>query len=275
MRNHAWRVLVLTSLALAGCEQPAGVQLIDRDKLRQSLRAADVAIDRYFNYGQDAQGQAIFLFGDNRLQLLLRADDPRSRRISTPSFADGVFRTLWLDPQGRYWSLPPFAFPEHEPGVYTTLDGQSGFFLQSRQGNDAVYVGQVQHGTSWLFTLHVTDRFKPMQVCARGDVVYLLDHRDRVDPAFMHKQINCWALAPNPDNAGEYIKIDEFSVPGMVKLVDPFSPRFLCDGYGYMPFPGRPFLYDIRTHSVIQTYSSDAMVVFLKDHWLSERLGRR
>jgi hypothetical protein len=66
--------------------------------------------------------------------------------------------------------------------------------------------------------------------------------------------------------------VDEFSVAGRVRMVDPFSPRFICDGYGYMPFPGAPFLYDIKKHRTVRALSWNRVYLFLDRDWLGPRL---
>jgi len=152
-----------------------------------------------------------------------------------------------------------------------------GICIHPGLGDRVVHVGKMDSATGWLFSVPETDQFNAEQVCTCGDVVYLLDHSaNGSEPSYMFSGKNCWAFAPDLKNPTKYIKIDEFSVPGMVEITDPFSPRFLCHGYSFAPLGGGyPFLYDLSKHKVATSLPEDELVLFLDGDWLTERLKKK
>jgi hypothetical protein len=170
--------------------------------------------------------------------------------------------------------LPSFALNEMNVDVFTNIDCQSGLFFQRRQNDPdhMFYVGNMDNEKGWLFSEHWTDDFSPDQICARGEIVYLLDHRDAPNAPFFSSQNNCWAFSPDPNNHAHYKKVGEFRINGWIRAVDPFYPRFFCDSYGGGPFPSAPFLFDARTHENIGRLPDGKVILFLGSDWLGSRL---
>jgi hypothetical protein len=254
-----------------GCAKPTGVHIFQDDQITRYLRHYGFEDEDVERYWEDTQGHIIYV-ADKTAIYLLTAENDKPRKISYPTST--VVNSYWIDPDGNIKYLPPYAHREHNNiNGLTYLDEQSGYFFQrGLQDTGIIYVGHMARKEGWLFTIQGTDKFSPEQICARGDTIYLLDHGDSYKPSFLHFGNNCWAFAPDPKDKNHYVKIGEFSVPGKVKLVDPFFPRFACNGYGVMPFPGGPFLYDTQAHKNLGRLPDNAMILFLDGDWLSPRL---
>lgn len=266
----------LLALLTTGCVHTPKMLVYNKSHVESYLRQFGYPEDGIANYWQDSEGQAIYVPAGDLLHgyeiFLLTAGSDKPMRISLP--AETKAKTYWINSQGKIRYLPSYAYPEEDSTIGTVVDNQSGFFFQTTRDR-IVHVGHMEQNKGWLFSsIQQSDKFLVNQICARNDVVYLLDHQDHASPAFMHSKINCWAFSPDPANPTRYIKVDEFSVPGMVKIVDPFSPRFLCQGYGYLPFPSHRFLYNTQSHKVMGGISDDSITVFLDGNWLASRLTR-
>ena len=274
MDHFSWRsiTLILLSLLAAACAQTSGMQEIKPSRIEAYLRPFGYQSDSIDNYWQDTNGRTLYIPDGDLLKgysvFLLTPDEP-PKRISLPM--NNPLKTYWVDPHGGIRYLPSYAYSETNRDVGTLLDDQSGFFFQDT-GDKVVHVGRMEQSNGWLFEVKETDQFIVGQICVRGDIVYLLDHTNRADPSFAFSKVNCWAFAPDPKSSGHYVKVDQFSVPGRVRIVDPFSQRFICDGYGNMPFPGHPFLYDVKKHEIVESLPWDQLIVFLDGDWLSSRL---
>jgi hypothetical protein len=47
-------------------------------------------------------------------------------------------------------------------------------------------------------------------------------------------------------------------------------------GYGLMPFPGHPFVYDIQAHKVVGDVPGNGRIsLFLDSDWLDKRIKRQ
>lgn len=260
-------------LFVTSCTSIPRIQAIDRSQMQLYIREFGYQNDIIDNYWQDITGHVLYVPDGDLLKgysvLLLTADRKIPKRVNLPS--NNPLKTYWVNPQGQIRYLPDYAYPEQDRSVGTTVDNQSGFFFQVTN-DKVVHVGRMEHSDSWIFSVRETDQFIVNQICAKDKIVYLLDHRDRSDPIFGFSKKNCWAFAPDSKRSEKYIEVDQFSVPGTVRVVDPFLPRFVCDGYGYMPFPGHPFLYDVEEHKIIRALPSDQLIVFLDGDWLTSRL---
>jgi hypothetical protein len=223
-------------------------------------------------YWQDSKGRTVYIPGEKYMYALMQGrNDPL--RIPYPSSSPSFVRHFWIDDNHQLQYLPAYALDEGDANVWTEVDRQSGYFFQWKRDSSLVNIGHMDNHESWLFSLTM-DGFSPSQICARGKIIYLLDHRQYDIPPSLFNRKNCRAYEPDPLDPKHFIMIEEFALPGRVKVVDPFSPRAVCDGYGVMPVPGYPFIFDLQQHRVISRLPNDSMVLFLDRDWLTPRLNR-
>jgi hypothetical protein len=250
-----------------------GLQVFHQKDLLNYLKHYGYKSDEIGHYWQNADGHVIYI-PDQQVNLasrifFLKADHNEPMSISFS--AKSLVGDAWIDEQGVIRNLPAYARSENT-NIVTQVDEQSGYFLQRMVNSNVYHVGSMRRGDGWLFNFQGTSEFTPSQVCGTDKSIYLLDDRDRANPAFMHVSKNCWAYSPDPKDPTKYIKVDEFRVPGRVDLVSPSGSEFICSGYGYMPFPGGPFVYDVEKHEIKHLPDCDDLLFFLSSDWLSPRL---
>jgi hypothetical protein len=272
-------VFCLLAITAFGCTQTRipNLQVFSNRQILEYLRQHSVQGDflgdaqSAVGYWQDVAGMGVYVTGEHNLYLL-RENNNEPLRLAYPSNKEFV-RHFWIDPNNQIKFLPPYALSESNGDVWTVVDEQSGYFSQWKRKEKITYVGHMASHAGWLFSTNTGD-FVPDQVFAEGNVIYLLDHQnsDIPPPLFFHK--NCWAFAPEASDSTRYIKMDEFSLPGTVMVVDPFSPRCVCYGYGFVLSPSRPFLYDLQKHQIICQLPDESLMVFLDGDWLGPRLGK-
>jgi hypothetical protein len=264
-------------VCLEGCTSVAALRKYEKDAVYRYLWP--YGFDQYHgvqhaymgNYWQDASGRtAYFTDLSGEQTWLVSADDERPLLI--PGLRLG--RCQWIDGHGVVHELPSIAFPyEATPaGVRTEVDQQTGWFFQHVYATNTVYVGNFTRDDGWVFTFGCPEEFRPEQICAIGQTVYVLDHQDRYYYAFLHWSRNCWAFAPDPTVPHMYTKVEEFRLPALVEAVDPSGPRFLCSGYGTMPIPGSRFVFDVERKRTVRQIGWDPVALFLPDDWLEGRL---
>jgi hypothetical protein len=277
-------VLLFVSLLVSACTEVPKLQtsphfqMIKWPLLRAYLRGFGYQGHDVGNYWQSANGDTLYIPDYDFLKgyslYLISADHEAPQHVMLPPSTNPLKRN-WVDPTGKVNNLPKFAYDENDRSTHTVIDDQSGFFFQ-RTKDHMVHVGKMDSATDWLFTVPETDRFDADQVCVCAAIIYLLDHRAMNSvPASKFSDKNCWAFAPDPKNPAKYVKVDEISIPGVVRTVDPFSPRFVCDGYSLAPFWGHPFLYDVSKRKITTSLpEGNELILFLNGDWLTPRLTR-
>lgn len=262
-------------LAIAGCSYPmshndglppdTGLYQYDGADVLKYLKRYGYLRDGAYEWWQDETGDTVYvteLRPGATFDWVISASSDLPVQIRSP-WLEPIQR--WRDPTGKLWTLPAHV-QNALIDSYLYLDRQSGYFLHRHDGSDKVSVGHMQQQEKWIFETNTGPDFVAHQICARGDTIYLLDHRSRDRPSFLHRGSNCWTF--RPDTEGIYHRREVFSLPAVVIAVDPAKPRFLCRGYGYMPFPGTRFLFNVATKNRIRNVSSDKIVVFADRDWL-------
>jgi hypothetical protein len=281
-RNFKSFFRILPLLLLAGCAaQPPGLQEYDVKKVYSYLCQHGFKGDGIHYFWQDSQGRALY-FAEGDLEdhvkghavFILRKDRDEPLRMTIPP---ATYVEYWIDPEGQIRFLPPYLPPvetQVTENIYTNEDLQSPYFTEETRDNN-VHVGSFKRTDGWLFSTP-----KPyheawlMEVTGRDDVIYLEDNRDADSPAFLHSGTNCWAFAKDPKDPTKYVKVNEFSVAGLIVALDPFSPRCICREYGIDPFHYSHFLFDTQKHKKLASLPDNVLCAFLDGDWLGPRLTR-
>jgi len=274
---------LLCLFLVAGCTVHApGLQEYDGNKVLSYLRQHGFKGDAIHQYWQDSEGLALYFpDGDlsyrvpgHRVFILAKDRDDPIQMTIPPEMYD----SYWIDPLGRIRLTPayvPSVEKQVRENIYGAVDLQSPLFTnETRDGK--VYVGSFVRPEGWVFvTPKPVDEIWLLEVTGRGNVVYLEDNVDSESPAFMHSATNCWVFAPDSSDPAKYAKVDEFSVPGVIVALDPFSPRCICRSYGPWPFNNDYFLFDTQTHRNLGSLAGGNVTAFLAGDWLGPRLKSR
>jgi hypothetical protein len=283
-RSRISLVWILSLFSVAGCAvHEPGLQQYDVKEVYSYLRQYGFKGDGIHYFWQDSDGRALY-FGDGDLAdhvsghivFILRQDrDEPIRAIVPPENYD----PYWIGPQGHLRFMPPYvpSADERDRGnMYVEDDMQSPYFTMQTSDGKMIYVGSYTKLDGWLFSVPIPVNMPwwLLGITGRSDVVYLQDDSDAKAFGFLHRAINCWAYKPDPKDPGKYEKVDQFSVPGMIVALDPFSPRCICQGYGPCLFNYRHFVFDTQTHKNLGWLPDSTLAAFLDGDWLTPRLAR-
>jgi hypothetical protein len=275
-------VNVLSLFLIAGCAvHDPRLQQYDANEVYSYLRQYGFKGDGIHYFWQDSEGRVLY-FGDGDLEdrvpghtvFLLREDRDEPIRVTIPP---ATYEDYWIDPQGNLRFLPPY-LPSVEKrvveNIYDCVDRQSPYFTEeTRDGN--VHVGSFTRPDGWLFSVPKPVKVSwLLEITGKENAVYLEDNEDADRFPFQHNATNCWVFSPDPKDHARYIKVDEFSVAGVIVAIDPCSSLCICREYGMYLFDYRHFLFDAKTRKKLGYLSDNDIAAFLDTDWLGPRLAR-